>query len=265
MSNEPFSQRHGLAPQAIPIAIRHEAPSWFRDFLVTAAQDSGIDINDLREILCARLLESPNTRYNWSPGNVECEVRGLLENAEWFHVYDFCEDIAENLRQKYQALDTFSMKVNEALIRKGVGWRLIGGLIEIRGDESFEACVRGAVAIAESTGRTTTSQELHQALSDLSKRPAPDVTGAIQHAGAALECVARDVTGDPKATLGDIIKKFPNSFPSPLDEVVKKIWGFNSEHGRHLREGGEPHFDEAELVVGLSGTIATYLMRKNPR
>lgn len=265
MSNEPFSQRHGLAPQAAPITIRHEAPGWFRDFLVTTAQHSGIDVNDLREILCTRLLESPNIRGNWGLQNVEREVRDLLENAEWFHVYDFCEDIAEKLRYEYQALETFSTRVNEALIRKGVGWKLVNGLITIRGDESFEASVRGGIAIAESTGRRTTSQELHQALADLSKRPEPDVTGAIQHAGAALECVARDVTGDSKATLGDIIKRFPNSFPAPLDDVAKKIWGFSSEHGRHLREGGEPHFDEAELVVGLSGTIATYLMRKNPR
>jgi len=55
-----------------------------------------------------------------------------------------------------------------------------------------------------------TRDELHEALDDLSRRPEPDLTGAIQHAMAALECVASDTYGNPKATLGDIIKRYPD-------------------------------------------------------
>lgn len=260
-----FSKRHGLASEDAPITVRHEAPDWLRTYVVAEAQAVDIDIHEQRKMVCRMLYESPDPG-NWSAGNVEYEVRDLLHKADWFHIYDYIEHVCANLQQYgHERLARFSERINEAFRIKGIGWKLTEGRIEVRGEESFEASVRGAFAIAESTGRITTSHELHQALADLSKRPAPDLTGAIQHAGAALECVARDVTGDPKATLGEIIKKFPTSFPPPLDEVAKRIWGFGSEHGRHLREGGAPHFDEAELVVGLSGTIATYLMRKNPR
>ena len=252
-------------PEDAPITIRHEAPDWLRTYVVSEAQAVNIDIKIQRQMVCRMLYETPDPG-NWSSGNLEDEVFNLLDKADWFYIYDYIEHICANLQQYgHDRLARFSERINEAFRQKGIGWKLVGGRIEVRGEESFEAFIKSAFAIAKSTGRATTSQELHQALADLSKRPAPDVTGAIQHAGAALECVARDVTGDPKATLGEIIKKFPNSFPSPLDEVAKRIWGFSSEHGRHLREGGEPHFDEAELVVGLSGTIATYLMRKNPR
>jgi hypothetical protein len=264
-NSQSFSKRHGLLPEDAPITIRHESPDWLRTYVVSEAQAVNLGINEQREIVCRMLYESPDPG-NWSPRNVEFEVRELLRRTDWFHIYDYIEKVCANLQQDgHERLARFSERINEAFHIKGIGWKLTKGRIEVRGDESFEASVRGAVAIAESTGRRTTSQELHQALSDLSKRPDPDVTGAIQHAGAALECVARDVTGDSKATLGQIINKFPNSFPPPLDVVADKIWGFTSEHGRHLREGDEPHFDEAELVVGLSGTIATYLMRKNPR
>jgi hypothetical protein len=112
------------------------------------------------------------------------------------------------------------------------------------------------------TGRCTARNEIHQALVDLSRRPAPDVTGAVQHALAALECVARDACGDPKATLGDILKRYPDLLPRPLDAAIEKVWGYASEHGRHLREGREPTMAEAELLVGMASVVSTYLVKK---
>lgn len=79
---------------------------------------------------------------------------------------------------------------------------------------------------------------------------------------AALECVARDVTGDPKLTLGEWLKENPNAFPAPLTGAVEKLWGYTSEYGRHVREGRPTTFDEAELVVGISVALAVYLLRK---
>ena len=89
----------------------------------------------------------------------------------------------------------------------------------------------------------------------------PDLTGAIQHALAALECVAREVTGDPKATLGVILSKDPDLLPRPLDSAAEKIWGFASERGRHLREGQELGHAEVELIVGLAAQLVTFLVR----
>lgn len=89
------------------------------------------------------------------------------------------------------------------------------------------------------------------------------MTGAVQHALAALECVARDACDDPKATLGEILKRHPDLLPRPLDAAVRKAWGYASEHGRHLREGREPTMAEAELLVGIASVIATYLVKKS--
>jgi hypothetical protein len=74
--------------------------------------------------------------------------------------------------------------------------------------------------------------------------------------------VAREITGDKKSTLGDLMKKFPNVIPTPLDQAVTKIWGFTSEQGRHLREGQAPKYLEAELVVEVTAAISTYLSKK---
>ena len=108
----------------------------------------------------------------------------------------------------------------------------------------------------------TAKTEIREALNDLSRRPNADITGAIQHSLASLECVARQIAGNTKMTLGELIKKYPNIVPKPLDEAISKIWGFTSEQGRHLREGGQPTYVEAELVVGLSAVLTTYLGKK---
>lgn len=95
------------------------------------------------------------------------------------------------------------------------------------------------------------------------RRPTPDITGAIQHSLACLECVTREVTGDKKSTLGELMKKFSNVIPTPLDQAVTKIWGYTSEQGRHLREGQTPEHIEAQLVVEITCAITTYLARKH--
>jgi hypothetical protein len=233
-----FSQRRGFAPSDAPITIRDEAPGWMRDYVVTIAQEVHIGVSDLREMLCALLLESPDSN-NWSARNIESEVRILLGHAEWYHVYDFIEIIAQRLQRQRMNdfLAQFSEQLNEAFRLKGVGWQLLDGQIEIRGEKSFEMSVRTAIAATGETGRSVASRELHEALQDLSKRPTPDITGAIQHGMAALECVARDVTGRPNATMGAIIKNHSGLLPKPLDQGVEKICGYASDQARHVREG----------------------------
>ncbi len=94
---------------------------------------------------------------------------------------------------------------------------------------------------------------------DLSRRPQPDTTGAVQHAGAALECAARDVTNNPTKTFGDVLKAAPGLFPKPLDEAASKLWGYVSSYGRHVREGRVPTTEEAFLVTGIAAALAGYL------
>ena len=117
-----------------------------------------------------------------------------------------------------------------------------------------------AATALEAVELHTAARELREADADLVKTP-PDLTGAIQHAIAALECVARKYTND-KGTFGKLLERHPNLFPKPLDVGIEKMWGFASDTGRHLQEGREPEKDEAELLVGLAIVGCTYLARK---
>jgi hypothetical protein len=59
-----------------------------------------------------------------------------------------------------------------------------------------------------------------------------------------LEDLARDVTGDPKATLGEVLKRNPSLLPKPLDTALSQVWGCASNEARHVEEGREPGCDE---------------------
>lgn len=264
--SEPFSKRHGYhQPHETEITVRQDAPYELRGVVVQLAYDCGFRPTHLRTLVCRVLKKRPD-QNNWSEyPNIDHEVHQLIDDCEWYRVYDVIEGIAQSMRETPYSYETekFGNELNDYFLENGVGWKLVEEKIEVRGPESFEETLRSAESQLETKGFGTARNELHEALHDLSRRPTPDITGAIQHSMAALECVAREVCGDEKATLGDIMKRYRDLIPRPLDEAVSKSWGYASENARHIREGREPTFEEAALIVGVSSAIATYLARKH--
>jgi len=267
----PFSRRLGYSGQPREISIREDAPENLRHFVLDKATELGLTPHTLRDAACSVLRARPDPG-NWSAyPNVWGEVEGLIYGCDWFRVYDFIERVYGVLEQQLgnvwaettdqTSTGEFQDCLNEFFIEEGIGWQMVDGEIVTRGSEAFEATVHQAVETLESAGRMTAKDEIHKALGDLSRRPEPDLTGAIQHAMAALECVARDVCGDARATLGEILRRYPDLIPRPLNTAVEKAWGYASEMGRHIREGREPERKEVELIVGLAATVATYLSR----
>lgn len=79
----------------------------------------------------------------------------------------------------------------------------------------------------------------------------------------SLECVARDITQQHNLTPGDWVKANRNRIGSPLDKAIESMWGFTSNHGRHLSEGKECSNEEAELIVGFAAALGAYLSKIN--
>jgi hypothetical protein len=257
-----FSQKHGGSRQPSEIHIRDDAPQHIRAALLQIALDAGLSPSDLRDVVCRTLRVAPD-RSNWSEyPNVWNEVSDLVSSCEWYHFYDIVEALCAYMtrRSSFGGAE-LALEVNQFFEETGVGWQLIDCELEVRGPEHFEAAVQSVATELRSGDRPTAEREFHEALLDLSRRPEPDVTGAVQHALAGLECVARDIVGDPKATLGEILKRYPDRIPRPLDAAVEKLWGFASERARHIREGGAAAYAEAELVVAVTAATASYISR----
>lgn len=257
-----FSEKFGHRSAEQPITIRDDAPDDFRyAVLQIAANDCGLSPSTLRDIICGLLRKRPDPS-NWSEyPNVWGEVQSLIFCCEWFRVYDIVEAIYAYLLNGYRQIP-FETAINQCFREMGIGWQLNNGLIDIRGDDSFESTLTTAHNSLEQTGLKTATSELKEAIQDLSRRPTPDVTGAVHHAMAALECVAREVTGNSKNTLGEIIKRNQGLVPRPLDEAIEKCWGYSSEMARHGREGQTLSLEEVQLMVGVSAVLSTYLSAK---
>jgi hypothetical protein len=265
---QPFSKRNRYAA-AKEINIREDAPKNLRYFVLQTAVDLDCGPSRLLDIVCRVLRAVPDSN-NWSEyPNIWNEAERLVEGCEWFRVYDIIEAIHSRMYkedERYRFRTNVAVRYAEALndffLEEGIGWQLVDGLIVTRGAEAFGAVVTEATSALEVSGRPTAAKHLHESLQDLSRRPHADLTGAVYHAMGALECVARDLTGDAKATLGEIVKRNPGLLPKPLDTALSQIWGYASNEARHVQEGRETNREEAELLVGISAALSTYLTRK---
>ena len=263
-----FSKRHGFSNSAnTEITVREDAPEGLRSIIPVIARKAGMTPHQIREIVCELLLIQPDPG-NWSAyPNVWNEVNYLLEKCSWFEVYDIAEALhrappspSVQVSTQFQA-EAFADDLNKVFHRDGIGWEMQGGSIVFRGSEVFSESTKEAVTALKETGRTRAANEIHEALQDISRRPEPDTTGAMQHAMAALEATARDVLRLPNFTLGKLIPKL--ELPEPLDTGVNKLWGYASDRARHVREGQAIDTTEAELLVSVACAVCTFLARRN--
>lgn len=258
-----FSRRHGIRRHSDGQLVHHDAPERLRVGTISLLHGQmSKSPTWIRNVICSvrRIRPDPS---NWSEyPNIWDEAQYLVYGAEWFEFYDFVEACAESLKMSNELVQ-FMNAMNQLFEEEHIGWCLVDGMLEIRGEQPVEDVMQSANDDLEESGYKVASQELREARADLSRRPDPDLSGAIHHAMAALECVAREVSGNPnKQTLGEIIKRNPGLLPPPVDDAAAKMWGFASEQGRHGSESRQLDWAEALLVVAIAAALCTYLNEK---
>lgn len=255
-----FSDRHGYGAPDAEITLRESAPQDLRFAVAEIARSVGKTPTAIRAIACRVLLVMPD-HNNWSEyPNIWDEVLNLLSDCDWFKLYDIAEELWRSLESDVDKQSDFAKELNRFFREKGIGWELKDpdGIV-FRGGEAFAAATGRVTQVLEEADYKTSANEIREALRDISRKP-PDRTGAVQHAIAAVECTAREVTGSYD-TLGKLIGKL--DLPKPLDAATEKLWGFASEYARHLREGRDITDDEAELVVTVSCAVCAFLAKRS--
>ena len=230
-----------------------------------SVDELGLGLASFRAELCRVNLQEPN-RFQWGENSfMRQEIEEILFDCEWNLVYDLAERIyaalgATDEEDSGARQTAFEEALNEFFLVKGYSWKMKDGLIAYRGGEVFEATLKIAQEALSQHGRETSKLEIAEALLCLSRRPAPDLTGAVQHAYAAMECAARDEVNSTD-TFGRILAQNPQMLPPELVDPVKALWRYGSNNARHLVEGGAMPDREVELVVGIAATLSTYLSR----
>ena len=256
---ERFSDRQGYRPSAAPVTVREDALSGLRGAIPLIAEEAGMMPSVMRRVICGVLLVRPDPD-NWSEyPNIRDEVFRLMEDAPWYKVYDIAEAIYAELATN-DAWASFERRLNDFLVENGIGWELRDGRITHRGSEAFARSTHEIPDQLDESGFQRAANEMREALGDISRRPGPDITGAVQHAMAALEATARGVTDRPNPTLGKLVSVL--DLPAPLDQALHKLWGYASDRGRHIREQQDVDHAEAELIVSVAGSLCAFLAQR---
>lgn len=267
---ERFSEREGLRPSNAEITVRHDAPPNLRYAVVAIAGELGLRYSNIREVICHTLRVRPDS-YNWSEiPNIRDEVYGLLEGCEWYKVYDIAEALQDSVCPQHSyhwhndECKQFEKKLNQVFYEKGIGWKMKEGKIVFRGANIFEETIEEVTKVLDTSDHQRALREMREALRDISRRPDPDITGAIQHACAGLEATARYVLNEPDKTLGALVSQLP--LPEPLEIAVDKLWGYASQNARHMDESKsvDVNITDAELLVNVAGAVCIYLVKRIP-
>ena len=261
---ERFSHREGHRPTAAQITVREDAPPALRGAIPMIAKEAGMRPSAIRRVICQVLLV-PEDLDNWSEyPNIWGEVVQLINDARWYQVYDIAEALYPEFDITFDSQPQpgarFQQRLNDFLVENGIGWQLQDGKITRRGSEAFDRSTHEVPKRLEESGFQRVANEMREALRDISRRPQADITGAIQHAMAALEATAREVAGQPNPTLGKLIPAL--NLPAPLDQAVHKLWGYASEYGRHIREQQDVDHAQAELIVTVAGSLCAFLAQR---
>lgn len=251
-----FSERNSININPVAITIRFDAPPQLRGWLLPLIKRLRFSVMKFREIICQMSYQPPNPS-NWCENSyLESEIQELLDNCQWNYVYDIIEATYKEIPAASK--DEYATSINKFFLTNGYGWKLERGQVLSRGEDAFEQSITSAVNCIEQSNPDAHS-EIRKALVDISKRPEPDITGAVQHSITALECFCRKYfNGESNSTLGDLIRVYKDNIPKPLDNAMEKLWGFASNNGRHIQEGNAPSFDNAELTVHICASLIVY-------
>lgn len=265
---QPFSRRQGLQPAPSGPPVWDDAPEALRVRLLSVLSgEFAWSWKQIRRAACAVFGRFPNPDNN-SESYVQGEVQDLIAQAPWFKIYDLIEAVSHDnetaLAEAAHSL-SFADLINQALEELNLGWRMQGGQLVAMGDDVSRPLLDDAVAALGSNGLQTAQRELQEAVRDLSRRPEPDCSGAVQHAMAALEAVARMATGEPNPTFGQLLSRHRDLLREPLRTGLDKLWGYASDQARHGREGNRVERVEAHAVVSIAAAVVPYLLAKLPQ
>jgi len=268
-----FSQRKGIRP------------------LTKAIQRDDID-DELRNSLWSALFEIIFKKwqpyaYTWTPDSREINglidqywisyfkrptdtqphfgkalefIRSYFFSCDWNDVYDFIEFTAKSAEA---FAEEFCGVCNALLERESSAYRFVGHeLTEITDDNEI-----ASIEDALSGKNSAVTSHLNAALSLMSDRKRPDFRNSIKESISAVEAICRIIVKDPKATLGETLKKIdPKAAIHPaFSKALSGLYGFTSDGSgiRHaLLEEPSLSYSDAKFMLVLCSAFCNFLTGK---
>lgn len=202
-------------------------------------------IDEFSSMLWGIYFKEPvDTRPNYH-GSLDAErtmrhIRDYFFSCEWHEVYSFVEFVVNFTRRQFPKLPEMFNMVLETEV---AGYRFIGTQVTPITDQIEIDALKEAIGDSRFGG---VDQHLARSLELLSDRISPDYRNSIKEAISAVEAMARHITGNSRATLGDALNTLGKQ--GKLHPALRS--GFSSLYGYASDEGGIRHamLDEPDLT-----------------
>lgn len=170
-------------------------------------------------------------------------IREYFFECEWHDVYSFLEFVVQ---QPGLPINNLADILNTALKEEMAGYQFIDQLVT---PITSQAEVGEVEAALQDTKFAGVDKHLKRSLELLSDRRNPDYRNSIKEAISAVEAMARQITGNPKASLGDALSTLSRdgNLHGGLKAGFSSLYGYTSDEGG-IRHGmlTEPHLTQAD-------------------
>lgn len=192
--------------------------------------------------------------------------------AEWYQVYDLIEFIPNNyepgMYESRENIPTYINYCNHLLEKELSAFRFINdSLVQISNDEEIRS-IEETLNIPDKY--KTVKTHLTRALELFSDRKSPDYRNSIKESISAVESYCAILTNDPKATLGQALKKIEkeHTLHPALKNSFSSLYGYTSdaEGIRHaLLEESNLEQEDAKFMLISCSAFINYLKQKDSR
>ena len=206
----------------------------------------------------------PIDNLPWSYGSVDitgatATVRDWFFKAEWYEIFDLIEFVS-----KYET--SFGEACNGFMKEEMSAYRFVNNqIVEITSDEEI-AEIEQAI---ENTDRfAPVRTHLETSIKLLSDKKKPDYRNSVKESISAVEAIAKIITQNAKATLGQALHEIEkkHSIPNSLKSSFSALYGYTSDASgiRHsLLDNSVPvEQEEARFMLVACSAFINYLIAK---
>ncbi len=210
------------------------------------------NFNQIYESIFIEFLKIPIDEYkDYHLEDKAGGVKKIIMESEWHFVFDFIEFVAYHSRgvSYYSRVLAFVRRCNAVLTQENSPYRIIGKgfVLEITSKQEIDS-IETALQIPYESAK----KHIENALALLSNREKPDYKNSIKESISAVESIAKEVTGNKKATLSQLTQKL-NLHPA-FEDGLKKLYGFTSD------AGGIRHSDHPDNPLKVGANTARFML-----
>ena len=250
-----FSERKGFTPvseiiqtNSMSEALRNslwnalDTALWSTPGFVSSPRRVLEQIKPFSRSLWFNYFKKPIDERPHYPHDILKSIRAYFFSCEWYQVYDFLEFVVSCKHSTPKLAEL----LNIILERELSGYRFVAGrLTDITTQEEI-MMIEESIRDSELAG---VSAHIARALALYADRENPDFRNSIKESISAVEGIARVVSGNDKATLGDALKAIEKNgqLHTALKEGFLKLYGYTSnEQGIRHAMLDEPNLTQAD-------------------